>query len=142
MKAGLITKPRLMIAFSGLLLALGAAQALADDTQALIALDKQWGEAGTKGDTTFAAKLLADNVISVTESGVRGKKEELADNAPAPAGTKYEPTDFKVMFLDAQTAVMTHATKGDDAHISLHVWSKKSGSWQVVATSTTPVAED
>ena len=29
-----------------------------------------------------------------------------------------------------------------DAHFSLHVWSKKGGSWQVIASSTTPVASD
>ena len=135
-------RARLAIGLAGLLLVLGAAHALADDTEALIALDKQWGEAGGKGDTATIAKLLADDLVSVTETGVRGKKEELADNEPAPAGTKYEPTDFKVTFLDANTAIMTHSTTGDDAHVSLHVWSKKSGAWQVVATSTTPVASD
>jgi ketosteroid isomerase-like protein len=135
-------RARLAIGLAGLLLVLGAAHALADDTEALIALDKQWGEAGGKGDTATIAKLLADDLVSVTETGVRGKKEELADNEPAPAGTKYEPTDFKVTFLDANTAIMTHSTTGDDAHVSLHVWSKKSGAWQVVATSTTPVASE
>jgi hypothetical protein len=134
-------RPTLMIGLATLLV-LGAVPALADDTAALIALDKQWGEAGSKGDTAAVAKLLADNLVSVTEAGVRGKKEELADNEPAPAGTKYEPTNFKVMFLDANTAIMTHSTTGDDAHVSLHVWSKKSGAWQVVATSTTPAASE
>jgi hypothetical protein len=135
-------KSKLTLGFASLCLLLGgAAGALADDTDALIALDKQWGEAGTKGDTTVAAKLLADTVVSVTEAGVRGKKEELADNEPAPAGTKYEPTDYKVTFLDPNTAIMTHGTKGDDAHWSLHVWSKKSGTWQIVGTSSTPASD-
>jgi hypothetical protein len=135
-------RARLAIGLAGLLLVLGAAHAFADDTEALIALDKQWGEAGSKGDSASVAKLLADDLVSVTESGVRGKKEELADNEPAPAGTKYEPVDFKVTFLDSNTAIMTHSTTGADAHVSLHVWSKKSGAWKVVATSTTPVASD
>lgn len=135
-------KPRAMICLASLVLVLGAVPVLADDTAALIALDKQWGEAGSKGDTTAVAKLLADNLVSVTEAGVRGKKEELADNEPAPAGTKYEPTNFKVTFLDANTAIMTHETTGEDAHVSLHVWSKKGGAWQVVATSTTPAASE
>ncbi len=126
----------------GTLFAFAAVSAGADDSKALIDLDRQWGEAGTKGDTSVAMKILADNLLSVTENGVRGKKEELADNEPAPAGTRYEPTDYKVVFLDPDTAVMTHGTKGEDAHNSLHVWSRKGGSWKVVATSTTPVASE
>jgi hypothetical protein len=123
-----------------MLLLMFAANAGADDTDALIALDKQWGESGVKGDTTVAAKLLAEKVVSVTQNGVRGKQGELADNEPAPAGTVYEPTDYKVTFLNPDTAVMTHGTKGAEAHYSLHVWSRKGGAWQIVATSTTPAA--
>ena len=121
------------------LLAAFGATASADDTADLIAQDKAWGAAGTKGDADAVAKFLADTVVSVSESGVRGKQGELADTKPAPAGTRYEPTDFKVTFLNADTAVMTHGTKGQDAHHSLHVWSRKGGQWQVVATSSTPV---
>ena len=121
-----------------LLVMFGAAAYAADDTDALIALDKQWGESATKGDTAVAAKLLADKVVSVTETGVRGKQGELADMKPEPAGTRYEPTDYKVTFINPDTAIMTHGTKGTDAHYSLHVWSRKGGTWQVVATSTTP----
>ncbi len=125
-----------------LLVLVGAAAASADDSAALIDLDKKWGEAGTSGDTEAVAKILADELVSVFEGGVRGKKGELADNTPTPAGAKYEPTDYKVTFVDGDTAIMTHGTKGEDAHYSLHVWSKKSGSWLVVATSTTPVTGD
>jgi hypothetical protein len=112
----------------------------ADDTDALIALDKQWGQSGVKGETTVAGKLLADKVVSVTAGGVRGKAGELADMKPEPAGTRYEPTDYKVTFINPDTAIMTHGTKGADAHYSLHVWSRKGGTWQIVATSTTPMA--
>ena len=114
--------------------------ASADDTDALIALDKQWGASAIKGDMAVATKLLADKVVSVTEKGVRGKQGELADNKPAPAGTLYEPTDYKVTFVNADTAVMTHGTKGFEPHYSLHVWSRKGDTWQIIATSTTPAA--
>src|SRR4051794_32968512 len=108
-----------------LLVMFAASAHAADDTDALIALDKQWGETGLKADTTAAAKLLADKVVSVTESGVRGKQAELAAMKAEPAGTRYEPTDYKVTFINPDTAVMTHGTKGTDAHYSLHVWSRK-----------------
>ena len=112
-----------------------AAAYAADDTETLIALDKQWGESVIKGDTTVSAKLLADKVVSVDENGVMGKQAMLADIKPAPAGTRYEPTGYKVTFMNPDTAIMTHSTKGADAHYSLHVWSRKGDTWQIVATS-------
>ena len=36
-------------------------------------------------------------------------------------------------------AIMTHGTKGKDPHHSMHVWARRDGQWQVVATSSTPV---
>jgi hypothetical protein len=131
MKSILVTVATLLVMFT-------ATARAADDTDALIALDKQWGESVVKGDTTVSAKLLADKVVSVTESGVTGKQRTLADMKAAPAGTSYEPTDYKVTFINPDTAIMTHSTKGADAHYSLHVWSRKGGTWQVIATSTTP----
>jgi hypothetical protein len=47
-----------------------------------------------------------------------------------------------VTFLDGDTAIMTHSTKGEEAHHSMHAWSRKGGSWKVVATSTTPAASE
>jgi hypothetical protein len=129
---------RITVALATFLVTFTAAAAAADDTDALIALDKQWGESVVKGDTAVSAKVLADKVVSVTESGVQGKQRMLTDLKPAPAGTRYEPTDFKVTFINPDTAIMTHGTQGADAHYSLHVWSRKSGTWQVIATSTTP----
>jgi hypothetical protein len=125
----------------GTLLLIFAANAEANDTDALIALDKQWGESTTKGDTSTGSKLLADAAVSVDQDGVQGKQAVLAATKAAPAGTRYEPTDYKVTFINPDLAIMTHGTKGEDAHYSLHVWSRKGGSWQIVATSTTPVAK-
>jgi hypothetical protein len=128
MKTIPITVATFLIMFS-------AAAYAADDTETLIALDKQWGESAVKGDKTVSEKLLADKVVSVDESGVMGKQAMLADLKAAPAGTLYEPTGYKVTFLNPDTAIMTHSTKGADAHYSLHVWSRKGGTWQIVATS-------
>ena len=128
-----------LVALAGVLLAGFGVTAYADDKADLIARDKAWGAAGVKGDLEAVAKLLADNLVSVSDQGVTDKKGELAATEPVPAGTKYEPMDYTVSFLDKDTAVMTHRTTGPDAHYSMHVWSRKSGQWQVVATSTTPV---
>jgi hypothetical protein len=111
----------------------------ADDTNALIALDKKWGESVVKGDKTVSEKLLADKVVSVSEKGIEGKQATVANLKAAPAGTVYQSSDdYKVTFLNPDTAIMTHSTKGADEHYSLHVWSKVSGAWQIIATSTTP----
>ena len=126
----------------GMLLIMFAATAGADDKDALIALDKQWGEAVGKGDRTAAAKFIADNSVSVDDKGMKNKQQQIADIKPAPAGEKYEAVDYKVTFLNPDTAIMTHSTKGGDAHYSLHVWSRKSGTWQVIATSTTAAAHE
>lgn len=130
------------LSFANLILLVCGTAASADDSQALIELDRQWGTAGSQGDTATVESLLADDLISVTEEGVRGKDEELADNQPAPEGTSYEPTDYQVAFLDADTAIMTHGTRGEDAHYSLHVWSRIDGDWKIIATSTTPAQSE
>lgn len=127
-------------ALVGTLLIMFAANAAADDKEALIALDKQWGEAVGKGDKTAAAKFIADTAVSVDDKGMKNKQQQIADIKPAPAGEKYEAVDYKVTFINPDTAIMTHSTKGTDAHYSLHVWSRKGGTWQVIATSTTPAA--
>lgn len=113
----------------------------AGDTEDLIALDKKWGESTMKGDMSLSQKVLSDQVVSVTSEGVRGKKAEIAANEPAPAGARYEPTDYKVTFVSPDVAIMTHGTKGDDAHYSLHVWARKGGQWQIVATSITEMKD-
>ena len=130
MKSILVTVATFLVMFA-------AAAYAADDTEALIALDKQWGESIVKGDKTVSERLLADKIVSVDENGVMGRQAMLADIKPAPAGTRYEPAAYKVTFINPDTAIMTHATKGADAHYSLHVWSRKGGTWQIVATSMT-----
>ena len=132
---GRVIMKSILVAAATCLVVFAATAKAADDTEALIALDKQWGESTLNGDKTASEKLLADKVVSVDENGMMGKQAMLAGIKPAPAGTRYEPTSYKVTFLNPDTAIMTHGTKGADAHYSLHVWSRKGGAWQIVATS-------
>ena len=72
-----------------------------------------------------------------------GKKEELADNEPAPAGTKLRA--HRLQGDLPRCRYHPHDPRyqgGSEAHHSLHVWSRKGGSWKVVATSTTPIASE
>lgn len=113
---------KLTLVASAALLGLFATLAGAGDKEDLIALDKQWAESVMKGDNSAAEKILADQIVSVTDKGVGGRKEELASYEAAPAGTRYEASDYKVTLLNPDTAIMTHGTKRPDA-----------------ATSTTPM---
>jgi hypothetical protein len=130
---------RTLVASSALLSLFATTAGAANTDDELITLDRQWAESVMKGDVAAAEKLLGDNLVSVTEQGIGGRKEEIAGYKMAAAGEKYAPTNYKVTFLTPDIAVMTHATKGSDAHNSMHVWMRKGGKWQVVATSTTPV---
>ena len=107
----------------------------ADESAALIKLDKAWGMAQSPGDVE---SLFTSNFIAVDEDGVSGKADLLkamASDDP-PAGP-YVAGDYKVEFMDSNTAVMTHsAGSGDDAHWSMHVWRKNGGKWQVAATAS------
>ena len=132
-------KQKILVTLTGLLLAASAGSAVADPTADLIALDMQWGSAGVAGDSDTVATLLSDDLVAVDPSGVGGKKEQLADNEPAPAGTQYEASDFNVVFIDDDTAIMTHSVAGEQEHYSMHVWSNDGGNWQVIATASVPV---
>ena len=115
--------------------------AYADETDALIKLDKAWGMAKSASE---ADALIADSLISVDEEGISGKAEQLEaiTSADAPTGP-YVAGSYKVDFLDSNTAVMVHsAGAGEDAHWSMHVWRKNGGKWQVAATASVEADDD
>ena len=111
--------------------------AAAGDSDALIALDKAWGEAKNAGDIQG---LVSDDLLSLDPKGVSGKAELVKAMAEAePSDEPYVAGDYKVNFTDKQTAIMVHsAGTGEDAHWSMHVWQKASGKWQIAATASVP----
>jgi len=133
-----MNQSRWLIGLAGLSLCLVASTGIAGSEEDLIALDMQWGQAGMVGDTDTVSVLLSEQLVAVDEDGISGKAEQLADNEPAPEGATYEVDDFEVVFLDDDTAIMTHSVGGDQAHYSMHVWSNVDGNWQVVATASVP----
>jgi len=124
------------------------------DEQELIKLDKQWGEAGMHGDAAVLEVILADDFIGDSPTGgAVTKAQQIAESkasAPDITNATYTADDYKVRFLDPNTAVMTHSAsekgmkKGQeytDQHRSMHVWVKRGGKWQVVASQATPVPQ-
>ena len=121
--------------------------------QDLIKLDKEWGEAGLRGDAAVLEGILADDFMGVSPTGVATKAQNIAEaktNAPNITNATYVADEYTVRFLDPNTAVMTHraTAKGlnkgkeyNDQHRSMHVWVKRDGRWQVVASQATPIPQ-
>jgi ketosteroid isomerase-like protein len=121
--------------------------------QALIALDKQWGEAGSKGDSAALNKILADDFLAIGPKGeALGKQEQIAATPTAAnvQNASYAADEYKFEMLIPDVVVMTHRAtiKGThegkevaESHRSLHVFQKRGGQWQVVANAQLPIAQ-
>lgn len=97
--------------------------------QQLIALDKQWGEAGT--DTATLNKILSDKILALGQKGeAEGKKEQMAASTSTPS-SGYVADEHQFEMLSPDVVVMTHrgtstTTEGGkqvkESHRSLHVF--------------------
>lgn len=117
-----------------------------DVQEALISLDKEWGNSGP--DTAKLDKIYGDNLIAVgTKGEAQDKKQIIADNVATGTGVQnasYVADEYKFEMLSPDVVVMTHrgTTKGmkdgkevTESHRSLHVFQKRDGRWQVVANA-------
>jgi hypothetical protein len=122
--------------------------------QALIALDKRWGEAGSKGDTATLNKILSDSYLGIGAKGEGlGKQEQVAATTATSSNVQnasYTADEYKFEALTPDVIVMTHraTTKGmqdgkevAESHRSLHVFQKRGGQWQVVANAQLPIKD-
>jgi hypothetical protein len=116
--------------------------------QQLIALDKQWGEAGT--DTAALNKILSDKMLALGQNGeAQGKKEQIATSTSTPS-SGYVADEHRFETLTPDVVVMTHrgtstTTEGGkqvkESHRSLHVFQRTNGNWQVVASAQVPIPQ-
>ena len=108
---------------------------LADVSDDLIAMDKQWGMAGGP------AGYVSEDVIGIGPTGVVNFGNLVADAAAnANAGEEYVVSGYQVKFLSDDIAVMVHTAAGSDPHASLHVIQKQGDAWLVVATASAPAS--
>ena len=110
-----------------------------DDVQkALIALDKEWGEAG--GDAAKLDKIIGDGALAIGPKGEAQDKQQLiASNKAASTDVRnvtYTADEYKFDMPSSDVVVMTHRgiTKGmqngkevTESHRSLHVFQKQNG---------------
>jgi hypothetical protein len=110
----------------------------ADESNTLVQLDKEWGEA--QGPEAVAP-LLADNILTLTSVGVVNKEQMLEAAANDVPTGPYIAEDYDIRFLSEDIAVMVHSAGEPDPHRSMHVWQKLDGKWQVVANANVPIEE-
>jgi ketosteroid isomerase-like protein len=117
----------------------GVAFALTETKDDLIKLDKEWGVANLKADRAALEKIYASDILAVFPEGMSEGRAQMLEGLEPAASTNYVTSDYKVMMLGSDVAVMAHnAGSGENAYRSLHVLAKRDGRWQVVATSTIP----
>jgi len=139
-------------ALMGAVVSTQAKNVSADVQKALIALDKEWGEAG--GDTAKLDKIIGDNVLGIGAKGEAQDKQQLIASNKALSGDvqngTYSADEYKFDMPSSDVVVMTHrgTTKGmqngkevTESHRSLHVFQKQNGQWRVVANAQLPIAE-
>lgn len=137
----MITNVLRLACISGLVMAatMAANIANAGDPAALEKLDKQWG---STTDEAVVKGLLADKIMTISPDGMADKATMVAaDMADIDAGTPYTSSNYKTEFLSDDIAVMVHEAEGDEPHMSMHVWQKLDGKWQVVASATVPTEQ-
>jgi ketosteroid isomerase-like protein len=135
-----------------LAISIHAKEVPSDVQQALIALDKQWGNAGA--DAAKLDKIIGDDLLAVgTKGEEQNKKQMIADNiatASQAQNVTYTADEYKFNMLSPDVVVMTHrgTTKGmengkevTESHRSLHVFQKQNGGWRVVANAQIPVTK-
>ena len=113
----------------------------------LIKLDKQWSAATVSRDTKTLNRILANDYTYTDFDGETGTKSKMLKDMAAHHAMELEAmesSDYQVRVYGS-TAVMTHMTAvmNQDSKIrlqSMHVWSKRGSSWQVVAHQWTVVA--
>ena len=141
----------LMIAVSSPLSAQSSAQSQSNsDQQVLLNLDKQWLEAEVRGDVEVLNHLWAANFIDSSSGGKRSKRERIADLALGDL--KYDfirPQDDYQVSISKETATITYHVmqKGQEKGQEIsgqyrltHVYLKKQGIWQAVASYQTRMA--
>ena len=108
----------------------------AGDSDALIKLDKEWGSTEGTG-----AEFISKDLIAIGTDGIFGFKEMTTIDPDAPPPGKYASGDYKVKYLSKDIAILVHSTKGDNAHVSMHVYQKQGDKWLVAATASAPTGK-
>lgn len=123
----------------------------------LIKLEKEWAEAVKNHDVATLRRVLADDAVITYPDGATGTKADEVRTVETGAITveSWEVLEPKVTVLSADTAFITGRGiikngKVKDANMKravdisgeyrfLDVYARRNGTWQAVASQTTPI---
>lgn len=125
------------------------------DEQELIKLDKEWSAAMERGDRDALNRIIADDFTTRNGTVNKGQyiEQAMKDKADDDLNLKNAaavPSNYAVKFKGGEMAVMTHITVGKgeykgksftDYSRSMHIWMKRGGRWQVVASEGNPMPD-
>jgi len=113
-------------------------------------LEKQWTDAELKHDAEALGRILADDIVDISPTGLQGKAEELADLKSGEYKLEsMSVEDMKVRVFGNAVVVNGHYTmkgtyKGKDISGEgrfTDVFTKRQGRWQCVSTQMTPITK-
>lgn len=124
------------------LISTAAAFSQTKDEANFMAMEKQAWEAFSKGDGKFFETFLVDEAIIGTDAGFSSKAQTVKDINSKPCDLKsFEFSDFKVVMLEKNTALITYKALQDGVCagqpvpknvIASSVYVKRKGKWLAV----------
>jgi hypothetical protein len=147
---------KIIAAFAFVLISFVAASAQTTMETTLMAMEKQAWDAFGKGDGKFFETFLTDDAILGSDYGFVSKAQSVKDISGKPCELKsYSFSNFKVMMLDKNTAIITYEAaqdatcggqKAPNKVYASSVYVKRKGKWQgayhqetAAATESMPV---
>jgi len=118
------------------------ATAQTKDEAEFMAMEKQAWNAFSKGDGKFFETFLADEAMIVSGGGFSTRAQTVKDIGTKPCDLKsFEFSDFKVMMLDKNTALVTYKALQDGVCggqpvpknvLASSVYVKRKGKWLAI----------
>ena len=124
------------------LISTAAALSQTKDESNFMAMEKQAWEAFNKGDGKFFETFLVDEAMIGTDAGFSSRAQTVKDVSTKPCDLKsFEFSEFKVMMIDKNTALVTYKALQDGVCagqpvpknvIASSVYVKRKGKWMAM----------
>lgn len=125
-------------------------QAKKSSEQEVITLDHKWAKAVVQDDSIALRRLFADDIVVIASNGTtRNKDQEIADIHPPPGVvtdafdvedmTAHAYGDAVIVNGKATLRATSQGKVGSTQFLYTHVYTKRSGHWQVVLQQMTHI---
>lgn len=118
---------------------------MSDIKETITGKEKGIYEALKKGDMDTIKEAFADEIMTVYDSGIHGRQQELSDMMKMKMSS-YELSDIKVMQPADNVAIIAYALHAEGTYMdedfsgdfyATSTWVKMSGEWRAVAHAET-----